>query len=269
VPTRVLLVEDSQEDADFVRSALSLSQPAEYDVDRAQTCHEAVTHLTDHPVDVILLDLGLPDGRGLEVLVAVREKAHQAAIVVLTGSDDTRLEEACLNAGAQGYLNKDAMDSRTLSRAIRDSVHRLAGENQRTATTLLTGYHSLSSRAGTDAAASPGSEHTSFITRDPQRLEMLVDAYTDLLNRYVKAIRLRGPRPRAAMEQVVTVIGNGGGGPQDLIDVHLAALERTAAREPEARGRVLTVDGRLMALEMMGFLVDYYRKGNHDGGSRP
>lgn len=258
--TRVLLVEDNPEDAEFAQSVLSRDQPPEFDVRLARTCREAVDRLKDQAADVILLDLSLPDGRGLEVVSAIREVAERAAIVVLTGADDVGLAETCLDAGAQDYLDKDAIDGRSLRRAIGYSVHRLQGELRRNVATLLTGYRTLSSQATSGAADSPPPG-----ARDPARFAVLTDAYTDLLNRYVEAASLHGPRPRTEIERIVTAIGECDGGPQDLIDVHLAALERTAARAPETRVRVLTAEGRLMALEMMGILVEYYRNACHAG----
>ena len=61
------------------------------------------------------------------------------------------------------------------------------------------------------------------------------------------------------MERVVTIIGGANGGPRDLLDVHVAALEHVFERVPNAGAFVY--EARLVALEMMGLLVDYYRVG--------
>jgi diguanylate cyclase (GGDEF)-like protein len=79
---------------------------------------------------VILLDLNLPDGQGLETLTRLREAHPDIPIVVLTGSDDERLAMAAVRAGAQDYLVKGRVDSWTLARTLRHSLerHRLLGE---------------------------------------------------------------------------------------------------------------------------------------------
>lgn len=257
--TRVLLVEDNADDAGFVLSALVGREPGDFAVHVEETCQGALNHLTAHPVDVILLDLCLPDRRGLEIMVAVRDAAREAVIIVQTGSQDAKLARACLDAGAQDYLHKDDMDGATLRRVIGDAVCRLNGERNHATTTMLTDYRGLSSRSGAVSAALAGSGP--LLQRDPEQFEAVIEAYAELLDSYVDAVRLRSPRPRARMERVAAVIGDQGGGPQDLVDAHVAALERVVTRESESRARVLTIDGRLMALEMMGILVDYYRSG--------
>jgi hypothetical protein len=63
------------------------------------------------------------------------------------------------------------------------------------------------------------------------------------------------------MEQVLTCLGDMDAGPRDLLDVHVAALDQAVDGQSSERARTLVVEGRLLALEMMGLLVDYYRVG--------
>jgi ActR/RegA family two-component response regulator len=58
--------------------------------------------------EVVLLDLRLPDDSGVECVVAVRAKALDVPIVVLTGLDDDDLAMSCIAAGVQDYLSKGA-----------------------------------------------------------------------------------------------------------------------------------------------------------------
>jgi hypothetical protein len=64
------------------------------------------------------------------------------------------------------------------------------------------------------------------------------------------------------MELVIAALRAANGGPRDLLDVHLAALESALARNGETHGRSVVFEARLLALEMMGLLVDYYRVGH-------
>jgi diguanylate cyclase (GGDEF)-like protein len=79
---------------------------------------------TTAPVDAILLDLGLPDARGLEGLLALRDIALDAAIVVLTGLSDLNVATEALKGGASDYLEKSELQPRTLLRSVRYSIER-------------------------------------------------------------------------------------------------------------------------------------------------
>ena len=74
--------------------------------------------------DVILLDLSLPDSRGLDTLGRVREYAGTAPIIVLTGNDDEKLAIEAIGRGAQDYLVKGEIDRRGFGRAVRYAIER-------------------------------------------------------------------------------------------------------------------------------------------------
>lgn len=76
------------------------------------------------PYDVVLLDLSLPDGRGLATVTAVRDAAPTVPIVVLTGLDDEALAVQALAAGAQDYLVKGAVTGTGVRRAVRHAMER-------------------------------------------------------------------------------------------------------------------------------------------------
>ncbi len=77
-----------------------------------------------HRFDAILLDLGLPDTKGLEGIVSLRSANSGAPIVVLTGVSDLSMATEALKHGASDYLHKNEMHSRTLWRAIRYAIER-------------------------------------------------------------------------------------------------------------------------------------------------
>jgi signal transduction histidine kinase/HPt (histidine-containing phosphotransfer) domain-containing protein len=124
--TRLLLVEDNPGDARLLREMCKERGGLNTEVTWVECLRDAEKHVADHPVDIILLDLGLPDAEGL---VAVR-RAHAAAprvpLVVLTGLDDEVLAVQALREGAQDYLIKGQIESRGLLRALRYSIERSA-----------------------------------------------------------------------------------------------------------------------------------------------
>lgn len=129
-------------------------------------------------------------------------------------------------------------------------------------------YRGLSSQATASApaailpAASPLRERAFDVYSE------LVEEYVHLLDAYVQRISNQREKPRLAMESLSTRLGNAAGGPRDLLDIHLAALYKVAGGRTDERSRAYVLEGRLLALEMMGQLVDFYRMGGgHSGGN--
>jgi DNA-binding response OmpR family regulator len=104
VPARILIVEDSP----LITDALSvLFTSAGYEVDVAASVAEAIERGAAAPVDVMLLDLTLPDGNGLEVLDALRSRsALPRSTLAMTGHNDTGSRRRCLEEGCAEVLLK-------------------------------------------------------------------------------------------------------------------------------------------------------------------
>jgi two-component system cell cycle response regulator len=128
----VLLVEDNPGDARLVAEMLVGESAAPYRLSHVTTVRAAIERLgaDQTPVDVILLDLSLPDETGLETVRRVVAASGTASVVVMTGANDEELGMSALTAGAQDYLVKGQVDSRLLRRALRYAVgrHRLRRE---------------------------------------------------------------------------------------------------------------------------------------------
>jgi diguanylate cyclase (GGDEF)-like protein len=103
---KALLVEDDLEDALLVRGMLHHADPDRFNVIHVRSLHEATRRLKDEAFDVILLDLSLPDGRGLGGLENARTAARGVPIVVMGGQREEGLALKAMEAGAQDYLVK-------------------------------------------------------------------------------------------------------------------------------------------------------------------
>ena len=99
---RLLLVDDEPQ---IVRALTPALQAAGYSVDSAATGETALEHLAAEPCEVIILDLGLPDIDGKEVIKRVREWSD-APIIVLSARDLESEKIAALDAGADDFVNK-------------------------------------------------------------------------------------------------------------------------------------------------------------------
>ena len=101
----LLIVDDSPTIRRMVKVALT---PLAMEVIEAASGLEAIEQLAVAPVQLMVLDLNMPDMHGLEVLGFVRanQKFHQIPIIVLTTRDDAASREAALKVGATRYLTK-------------------------------------------------------------------------------------------------------------------------------------------------------------------
>jgi DNA-binding NtrC family response regulator len=82
-------------------------------------------------IDIVLLDLSLPDSLGLDTFTRVYDKAPCLPIIVLTGLDDEELAAKAVREGAQDYIIKGQVDSNLLARAIRYAIERKRAEKER------------------------------------------------------------------------------------------------------------------------------------------
>lgn len=121
----LLLIEDNVGDARLLREMFRDQGLCGTQVNHVQTMTDAEHHLrqTDE-VDLIVLDLGLPDCHGLGALRRARAAAPHVALVVLTGLDDERLASQALKEGAQDYLVKGQIEPRGLLRSLRYALER-------------------------------------------------------------------------------------------------------------------------------------------------
>jgi len=92
---------------------------APYQLTLARTVAETLQHLSEGSVDVVLLDLSLPDGARLDGLLRVRELYPDVPVIALAGLNDESLAVQALQAGAQDYLTKGRMGGSLLARSIR------------------------------------------------------------------------------------------------------------------------------------------------------
>lgn len=122
----ILVVEDEPQMRRFIRSSLASNG---YKVLEAEKGSEAVTLITSWNPDVILLDLGLPDGDGIELTKKIREW-NKAPIIVISarGRESDKVES--LDAGADDYVTKPFGVNELLAR-LRVALRRAKGEDSR------------------------------------------------------------------------------------------------------------------------------------------
>ena len=121
---RLLLVEDNLSDAQFLEASLKRSRAIGIKMTHVSTLKDAVDALKAQAYDCLLLDMGLPDGNGIECVEIMQEANSDIPIVVLSGQDDEEFAVSILNKGVQDYLVKWEGKGRTILRAIRYAIER-------------------------------------------------------------------------------------------------------------------------------------------------
>ena len=116
---KVLLIEDNRIEARQTQQWLANAKDGSFEVEWVERKRFALDRLIRGGIDIVLLDLNLPDSRGLETFLTLHGQAPQVPIVVLTGEDDESLGAAAVEQGAQDYLIKHQVDGTKLARVLR------------------------------------------------------------------------------------------------------------------------------------------------------
>jgi diguanylate cyclase (GGDEF)-like protein/PAS domain S-box-containing protein len=129
---KVLLIEDNPGDARLVKEMLIEAGANRFSLTHVDLISTGLSVLKDQDFHLILLDLSLPDGYGLDAIGQVYAVAPHLPVVILTGLNDEAVAIRAVQQGAEDYLVKGQMDSNLLARAIRYAIERKrAGERLR------------------------------------------------------------------------------------------------------------------------------------------
>ncbi len=121
---KVLLVEDNPGDARLIRELLADCKTARFSLEWVDRLSLGLERLTQGGLDIVLLDLRLPDSNGIDTFVKIHCQAPSLPVIPLTGMDDEELAVTVVRAGAQDYLVKGEVDTNLLSSAIRYAIER-------------------------------------------------------------------------------------------------------------------------------------------------
>jgi diguanylate cyclase (GGDEF)-like protein/PAS domain S-box-containing protein len=126
---QILLIEDHPDEAELIRDMLAIFSRFSYDLTHVETLSQGLDQLKNgasrfSQVDVVLLDLNLPDSSGYQTFERLYQHAPKVPIILMTGEDDEKQALQMVREGAQDYLVKGEVDGNVLVRAIRYSVER-------------------------------------------------------------------------------------------------------------------------------------------------
>ena len=125
---RVLLIEDNPGDARLMREYLNDPAGASFVLDHVSTLADGLERLARGGIDLVLLDLSLPDSPMPETFRRAHSAAPEVPIIVMSGLDDERFAMQTVQEGAQDYLVKGQVEPRLLVHAMRYAIERKRAE---------------------------------------------------------------------------------------------------------------------------------------------
>jgi diguanylate cyclase (GGDEF)-like protein/PAS domain S-box-containing protein len=212
---RVLLLEDERTCAEIVAQYLRSVRGLELRLDVTTTLAEARAHLARGAYDLLIVDLNLPDSKGLATLDAMQ--GSNALVIVLTSDDDAGTRETVLARGAYDFMHKAQLDRGSFERLVR-----LAAVQADTVRSLRRSQARL--RAIVDAEP----ECVKLLDRDGNLIEMNPAGLRMIEAESLDAVRgqcvfpLVLPEHRAAFRALVERVADGGEG---VLEVEITGLK--------------------------------------------
>ncbi|HYN77446.1 MAG TPA: response regulator [Lamprocystis sp. (in: g-proteobacteria)] len=214
--------------------------------------------------DCVLLDVDPVNPHGYEAMARLRAQAPDLPVVVCAGHADETLGPSLIAAGAEDVVCRDGADGRQLGRVVRHAVARL---RRRAAASAVQGARE---RRGVGRLMAP-SGHSGEAARiygagtlreaDSRTFDLIVDDYVELVKHTAESQVFRtGPGEGRSARPLAERMGFLGAGPRDAIEVHTEALLRLDQGFSAADQRQIALEGRIVVLELMGYLAGYYRR---------
>lgn len=146
---KILIVDDEASIRDYLRNVLKM---ASYSVEEVSSGHSLESRLKGEPVDIVVLDLGLPDADGLNLIPEIKNRWTSSEIIVLTGNSSTDKVVSAVKKGAFHFLEKNTLAKSQdhlllhIERALERKVQIEESANLKKAISTLKGGESPSSR---------------------------------------------------------------------------------------------------------------------------
>ena len=131
----ILLIEDNPADIYLIREMLS-EKTHDIILEDADSLAKGIARLEAGDIDLVLLDLGLPDSQGIDSVKNIYDRFGQLPIIVITGLSDEQIGIQAVQEGAQDYLIKGQTNGSLLLKAIRYAIERKQLENEKGALIL-------------------------------------------------------------------------------------------------------------------------------------
>jgi len=245
----------------------STTADLEFQVDSCDRLDEAIAQLSEKHFDVLLLSIDSPESQAMKTLQDSQEQFPYLPIVVLTDSKDETLRVQCLQLGAQGYLVKDQLDSKLLVYSLRLAIEQkreleVLQENQlkRLQEQEILGLRHIVDTAKTQITAKLFG--LSLLRESsPEIFQEIVQQYGELMD---LSMEQRAYKVDYNISEQLRNMGEQLGflkaSPRDVVEIHTQVLKAKTQNSNPVKAQAYVSEGRLMVLELMGYLASYYRK---------
>ena len=268
----ILVVDDREENLAVMKALLD--RP-DYHLVTALSGKEALRHLLNGlEFALVIMDVQMPVMDGFETAMLIKERKSTRDIPIIFVSALHIEEEDIFKGyavGAYDYLtkpvNQQILQSKVavfvrLFRLARETIH-LEKERARAEelTSALQSQKVLSNWH--EAPSIPMSQPPSIASLHEREASFFTECqkdYEQILVEYVKNIQFKKAPPRDRIQRLAVRIGQKGGGPKDVIDLHLQSVKAKSEGAGPDQIKSYTLEGRLAALEIMGQLAEFYRR---------
>jgi len=224
IKPKILVVEDELRIVNFICAVLTANG---YEAITAATAREASSMLSSHCPDLVLLDLGLPDADGLEIIRTAREWT-QLPIIVVSARTHERDKVAALDAGADDYITKPFGTSELLAR-------------------IRTALRHARSHGGSDTVSVSGLFEVKDLTIDYNKRWVLVGGENvHLTQNEFKIVSLLGIHAGKVLTYdyiLKNLWGPGASGNNQVLRVHMANIRRKIEKNPAEPEYIFTEVG--------------------------
>jgi response regulator RpfG family c-di-GMP phosphodiesterase len=257
----ILLVDDNP--ANLVALEAVLEDLGENLV-KASSGEEALKHVLVEEFAVILLDVQMPGMDGFETaaLIREREKTRSIPIIFVTavGKSETHVSKG-YSLGAVDYIFKPIIPE--IVRAKVAAFVELFKTNRERLQQQEREARSLRRFSTSSPASITGEMYGIQPLRQaaPDIFKELVQQYDELLDLALEQQSYKVEHNiSGGLGAIAEELGSYRAGPRDVVDIHLRTVEDKSRGSPPERAKHYALEGRLLALELMGHLADYYRR---------
>ena len=129
-PIKILVIEDNPADVRLLQEMLTEVKEFYYSLECADRLSAGLSSLTKRGIDVVLLDLSLPESQGLDTFEQVFAQAPYVPVIIMTITGDEEIAVKAVQKGAQDYLFKGQVNGNCLARSIRYAIERKRAEEE-------------------------------------------------------------------------------------------------------------------------------------------
>lgn len=260
----ILLIEDNQAEADIIHEYLSYQ--FNLDFKHAVRLSAGLDILKSENVDVLLLDLTLPDSHGIETFLTPFFKFPNLPVIVLTGQEDEKLASRITISGAKGYLVKNSLSVKLLSQTIRYAIEtqklQLSLSKMQSEELFTDEMDHLQSIFDENFEKNASLKLFRSIHEDSTEIfDSLLNQYTSIIQNHFN-VKLKGSSTddfKRELLQYSYYLYTLNADTIDLLEIHRKALESNPELQENIPPNVYLEETKNLLIQLFGYTLSIYR----------